>query len=95
MTYTDWCRLCKKEWTFHDDDRDEPRLCDDCQGVWQNTKIIGEIMEGTYMPITETTGDLPYRTNDETEDIFADDDQETEDVFDDDDQENEEDEELA
>lgn len=49
MVYTRKCRLCLRLWTFHDDDTEEPLLCDDCHGIWQEHILVQKIMAGEYV----------------------------------------------
>lgn len=44
MVYTTNCWICKQPWVFHDEDTKEPPLCDNCQQIWNFTKVVEDIM---------------------------------------------------
>lgn len=56
LPFTAECHLCGRDTVFADEEAEKPegesglRLCNTCQGVWNEVNIVSDIMFGSFNP---------------------------------------------
>lgn len=48
MVYVHNCDWCSRPWNFHDEQVGYPRLCDECQGKYNDLRLFQDIMAGKF-----------------------------------------------